>query len=158
MKVPMTQEGEAALRGELQQLKGRRHEISREIARAREFGDLKENAEYHAARERQGLDEARIRDIENKLARAEIIDVARLPRNGKVLFGLWVQIAPQEGGDEQVVRIVGSDESDPKNGLISVRSPVAQALIGREAGDLIEVKLPEGAQRLKIIQIHYQAP
>ena len=132
-KVPLTARGAQKLRDELQQLKTvDRPRVIDAIATAREHGDLKENAEYHAAREQQSFIEGRIQDIEGKLSNAEIIDVTKLDTGGRVVFGATVELADEETGDEVTYQIVGEDEADIKQGLISVSSPIARALIGRK--------------------------
>ncbi|MGL6253305.1 MAG: transcription elongation factor GreA, partial [Billgrantia desiderata] len=144
-KVPMTVAGEARLRKELEELKSEaRPKVIAAIAEAREHGDLKENAEYHAAREQQGFIEGRIQEIESKLSNAQVIDVAKLPQTGKVIFGVTVELI-NLGNDEEVsYQIVGEDEADIKAGKISVTSPIARALIGKEEGDVVVVSTPGG--------------
>lgn len=144
-KVPMTVQGEAALREELDRLKKvDRPRITQAIAEAREHGDLKENAEYHAAREQQSFAEGRIMEIENKLAGAQVIDVTQIDPTGKVIFGTTVTLLNLDTDATVVYRIVGDDEADVKNNLISVSSPIARALIGKEEGDVVVVKAPGG--------------
>lgn len=144
-QVPMTVAGEAALREELNQLKTvERPSIIQAIAVAREHGDLKENAEYHAAREQQGFCEGRIQEIEGKLAEARVIDVTSIPHTGKVIFGTTVAILNCETDEEVTYRIVGEDEANVSKGLISVTSPIARALIGKQEGDVVVVKAPSG--------------
>ena len=154
-KVPLTTRGARLLREELQRLKAERPQISAAIGAAREHGDLRENAEYHAAKEQQGLAEARIRDIEAKLSLAQIIDVSKLDAGGKVVFGATVQLFNTEDDAEQRYQIVGEDEADIKKGLISIRSPLARALIGRWEGDEIVVAAPKGRQRYEIVGVEY---
>ncbi|MDZ7925586.1 MAG: transcription elongation factor GreA [Marinagarivorans sp.] len=145
VKVPMTVEGAHALRTELERLKKvDRPRIVKAIAEAREHGDLKENAEYHAAREQQGFCEGRIQDIEAKLSNAQIIDVKAMPENGKVIFGSTVDIINVETDQAVTYKIVGEDEADIKQGKISVGSPFARALIGKDVGDVAIVKAPGG--------------
>jgi transcription elongation factor GreA len=145
VKVPMTVAGAAALRDELERLKKvDRPRIVKAIAEAREHGDLKENAEYHAAREQQGFCEGRIQDIEAKLSNAQIIDVTALPETGKVIFGSTVDIINVETDQAITYKIVGEDEADIKQGKISIGSPFARALIGKEVGDVAIVKAPNG--------------
>lgn len=145
MPTPMTLEGAASLRQELQQRKTeKRHEISRAIGAAREHGDLRENAEYHAAREQQGFNEGRIREIEAKLADAQIIDITKVPPQGKVIFGTTVRLIAGDTGDAITYKIVGEDEADLKTGKISVMSPIARALIGKSVGDEVTVRTPSG--------------
>ena len=144
-KVPMTVVGEARLRKELEQLKSEaRPRVIAAIAEAREHGDLKENAEYHAAREQQGFIEGRIQEIEGKLGSAQVIDVTKLPQTGKVIFGVTVELINLDTNDQVRYRIVGEDEANIKAGLISVTSPIARALIGKEEGDVVVVKTPGG--------------
>ncbi len=154
--VPMTVAGEAALREELEQLKKEtRPRISQAIATARGHGDLKENAEYHAAREQQGFVEGRILEIENKLAAAQVIDVTRLSNNGRVVFGATVDLLNVE--TEQTVRyqIVGEDEAEIRSHKISVTSPIARALIGRQEGDVVVVLAPAGDVEYEIDRVQY---
>lgn len=156
-KVPMTVAGEARLRKELEELKSEaRPKVIAAIAEAREHGDLKENAEYHAAREQQGFIEGRIQEIESKLSNAQVIDVAKLPQTGKVIFGVTVELI-NLGNDEEVsYQIVGEDEADIKSGLISVNSPIARALIGKQEGDVATVHAPNGAKMFEIIEVRYE--
>ncbi len=155
-KVPMTVSGEAALRGELERLKKTdRPRITQAIAEAREHGDLKENAEYHAAREQQSFVEGRIMEIEGKLGNAQVIDVTTLPKTGKVIFGTTVDLINTETDETVRYRIVGDDEADVKNNLISVSSPIARALIGKEEGDVVTVKAPGGDVEYEIDQVHH---
>ncbi|WP_045857824.1 transcription elongation factor GreA [Teredinibacter purpureus] len=144
-KYPMTVEGEKALRDELEQLKKvDRPRIVAAIAEAREHGDLKENAEYHAAREQQGFCEGRVQDIEGKLSTAVIIDIMSMPPSGKVIFGTTVKLINVETDEEIAYKIVGQDEANVKINKISVTSPIARALIGKEVGDVAVVKAPGG--------------
>lgn len=144
-KVPMTVSGERRLREELDRLKRvERPRIVQAIAEAREHGDLKENAEYHAAREQQSFAEGRIQDIESKLGNAQVIDVTTIPRSGKVIFGTTVELINIDTDATVTYRIVGEDEADVKNNLISVGSPIARALIGKEEGDIVVVRAPAG--------------
>ena len=155
-KVPMTVVGEAALREELDQLKRvDRPRISQAIAEAREHGDLKENAEYHAAREQQSFAEGRIMEIEYKLAGAQVIDVTTIAKTGKVIFGTTVDLINIETDQELRYRIVGEDEADIKQNLISVGSPVARALIGKEEGDVVVVRAPAGDIEYEIDQVRH---
>lgn len=155
-KVPMTVAGETALRKELEQLKKvDRPQIIQAIAEAREHGDLKENAEYHAAREQQSFAEGRINEIEGKLAGAQVIDVTTLPKTGKVIFGTTVDLLNVETDETVVYRIVGDDEANVKKNLISVNSPVARALIGKEEGDAVVVRAPSGDIEYEIDQVQY---
>lgn len=154
--VPMTVTGEAALRKELEQLKKvDRPRITQAIAEAREHGDLKENAEYHAAREQQSFAEGRIMEIENKLSNAQVIDVTTIPKSGKVIFGTTVDLINVETDATVSYRIVGEDEADVKKNLISVGSPIARALIGKEEGDVVTVKAPGGDVEYEIDQVHH---
>lgn len=155
-KVPLTLEGAKKLQDELFQLKTvDRPRIIQAIATAREHGDLKENAEYHAAREQQSFAEGRIADIEGKLSNAEIIDVTKLNPGGKIIFGTTVVIYNTETDEEVTYRIVGEDEADIKKGLISVGSPIARALIGKEVDDVAVVKTPGGEVEYEIIEVKY---
>jgi len=156
-RYPMTVKGAKALEEELNQLKINRGKISQAIAEAREHGDLKENAEYHAAREQQGLEEARIRDIELKLSNAQIIDITNIAPTGKVLFGTTVEIANVDNDEILNYQIVGEDEADLKLGKISVTSPIARALIGKEEGDVISVRTPNGEAEYEIVAIKHLA-
>lgn len=144
-KVPMTVVGEQRLREELDTLKSvERPRVIAAIAEAREHGDLKENAEYHAAREQQGFIEGRVQEIEGKLSNAQVIDVTKLPQTGKVIFGVTVELLNMQTDEEVTYRIVGEDEADIKLGRISVTSPIARALIGKEEGDVVLVRTPGG--------------
>ena len=155
-KVPMTAHGEEALRAELEQLKKvDRPRIVQAIAEAREHGDLKENAEYHAAREQQSFAEGRILDIEGKLSHAQVIDVTTIPYTGKVIFGVTVDLVNVENDDTVTYRIVGDDEADAKQNLISVNSPIARALIGKEEGDVVVVRAPGGDREYEIDQVRH---
>ena len=152
----MTVSGEAALRAELEQLKKvDRPRITQAIAEAREHGDLKENAEYHAAREQQSFTEGRIMEIEGKLGAAQVIDVTTLPKTGKVIFGTTIDLINVETDDTVTYRIVGDDEADVKNNLISVSSPIARALIGKEEGEVVVVRAPGGDIEYEIDQVHH---
>jgi len=153
---PITVRGAKKLQDELFQLKSvDRPKVIENIAIAREHGDLKENAEYHAAREQQGFIEGRIKDIEGKLGNAVIIDVTTVNANGKVVFGATVDVADEETGDELTYQIVGEDEADIKQNMISIGSPIARALIGKVEGDVAEVKTPGGLRSLEIVAIRY---
>ncbi len=155
-KYPMTKEGEQALRDELQQLKGvERPKVIEAIADAREHGDLKENAEYHAAREQQGFIEGRIQDIEGKLSNAQVIDITSIPHSGKVLFGTTVSIINCDTDESVEYKIVGDDEADIKNNRISISSPIARALIGKEEGDIVVVQVPAGAVEYEIDEVKH---
>jgi transcription elongation factor GreA len=152
----MTVSGEAALREELERLKKvDRPRISQAIAEAREHGDLKENAEYHAAREQQSFTEGRIMEIEGKLSNAQVIDVTAIAKTGKVIFGTTVDLLNLETDETVTYRIVGEDEADVKNNLISIGSPIARALIGKEEGDVVVVKAPGGEIEYEIDQVHH---
>lgn len=155
-RVPMTVAGEAALREELHQLKKvERPKISQAIAEAREHGDLKENAEYHAAREQQSFCEGRIQEIEGKLSESTVIDVTTMPNTGKVIFGVTVTIINCDTDEEKTYKIVGEDEADVNAGKISVTSPIARALIGKEIGDVALVKAPSGDVEYEIEVIEH---
>lgn len=152
----MTVRGAEQLREELDFLKNvRRPEIIDAIAEAREHGDLKENAEYHAAREQQGFCEGRIKEIEGKLGNAQIIDVTKMVNNGKVIFGATVTLVNVNTEDEVTYRIVGDDEANIKEGLISVNSPIARGLIGKEVDDTVNIKTPGGNVEFDIIDVQY---
>jgi transcription elongation factor GreA len=154
MRNPITLKGAELLRVELRKLKGEdRPAVIRAIAEARSHGDLSENAEYHAAREQQGFIEGRIKEIEQRLADAQVIDPATLTDTGKVVFGSTVEIAPVDGGPEVSYQIVGNDEADIRRGLISIDSPIARALIGRAPGDEVEVATPGGARRFEVLAV-----
>jgi len=156
-KTPLTKKGAQSLKDELDELKNvKRPRVSEAIADARAHGDLKENAEYHAAREEQGLMEARIRDIESKLGHAQIIDVSTMSANGKVIFGCTVELENIETEEIITYTIVGEDEADIKNNLISYASPFAKALIGKEEGDVAEVKAPGGITEFEIMDVRYE--
>jgi transcription elongation factor GreA len=155
-KTPMTKRGAELLRAELQRLKSvERPAISAAIAEARSHGDLSENAEYDAAREKQGLMEARIRDIEAKLGNAQIVDPKLLHAEGRVVFGATVDVEDQ-AGEASTWQIVGEDEADIKAGRIFVGSPIARALIGKEAGEAVEVETPGGLKRYEILDVRYE--
>ncbi len=156
MPIPMTVNGAESLRSELAQRKGEiRQSIVKDIAEARAHGDLKENAEYHAAREQQSLNEGRIQDIESKLADAQIIDVTKIPATGKVVFGATVTIANEDNDDAITYQIVGEDEADLKFGKISVLSPISRALIGKDTGDVASVNSPSGVKDYEIIKVEH---
>lgn len=156
-KVPLTIKGAEKLRKELNELKNvTRPRIVEAIAEARAHGDLKENAEYHAAREEQGMCEARIRDIESKLANAQVIDVKTLNAEGRVVFGSTVELENLDSGDIHVYTIVGEDEADISQNLLSISSPFARALIGKEEGDVAEVQAPGGAKEYEIVTVRYE--
>mgnify|MGYP006292168671 CR=1 FL=1 len=155
-KVPLTLRGAEKLREELTHLKSvMRPRIIEAIAEARAHGDLKENAEYHAAREQQSFAEGRIKEIEAKLSNAQIIDVASLNPGGKVVFGATVELEDAESGDTVTYQIVGDDEADIKSGLISISSPIARALIGKREGDVAVVNAPGGTREYDICSVKY---
>ncbi|ENM5743345.1 transcription elongation factor GreA [Vibrio metoecus] len=154
-KVPMTLRGEKLLREELDRLLKLRPKITEAIAEARELGDLKENAEYHAAREEQGICEAQIRDIEYKLSVAQVIDVTTMENNGKVIFGATVTVIDVNTDEEKTYQIVGDDEADIKSGRISVNSPIARGLIGKMEGDEVAIVTPGGNKDFEIDRVEY---
>ena len=151
----MTVRGEQKLLKELEVLLKRRPLISQAIAEARELGDLKENAEYHAAREEQGICEAQIRDIEYKLSVAQVIDVKTLTNTGKVIFGTTIKLLDLDSDKEMIYRIVGDDEADIKQNLISVNSPIARGLIGKMEGDEVQITTPGGVKEFEIMDVQY---
>ncbi len=156
-KVPITVRGAELLRAELSKLKNEdRPKVIAAIAEARAHGDLKENAEYHAAREQQGFIEGRIKDIEGKLSHAQIIDVTTVNADGKVVFGATVDVYEEEEDTEHTFQIVGDDEADYKNGLISVSSPMARALIGKQVDDVAVVDTPKGPRHMEIVAVRYE--
>lgn len=155
-KVPLTARGAEKLRQELQKLKNvERPRIIKAISEARAHGDLKENAEYHAAREEQGFVEGRIREIEGKLSHAQVIDVSKLTQNGKVVFGVTVLLLDEESDAEVTYQIVGDDEADIKEGRISINSPIARALIGKDEGDEVVVQAPGGEKHYEVLEVKY---
>ncbi len=155
-KVPLTLRGAQMLREELTNLKSvERPNVIQAIAQARAHGDLKENAEYHAAREQQGFIEGRIKEIEGKLSHAQIIDVTKLHADGRVVFGATVEVYEEETDEEHTFQIVGEDEADIKQGLISISSPIARALIGKSVDDVAEVETPKGLRHLEIMNVGY---
>lgn len=155
-KVPLTARGAEKLKAELKQLKTvDRPRIIQAIAEAREHGDLKENAEYHAAKEQQGFAEGRIQEIEAKLANAQVIDVTKLPASGKVVFGVTVELLDIDNDESITYQIVGDDEADIKTGRISVSSPIARALIGKSEGDDVTVQAPKGPTDYEIVEVRY---
>ena len=158
-QTPMTAAGAAKLDEELKQLRSvERPRIIQAIAEARELGDLKENAEYHAAREEQAFVEGRIKEIEAKLSHAQIIDVTRMPPGDKVIFGATVELLDLDTDDEIRYKIVGDDEADIKQNLISIHSPIARSLVGKSVGDEVEFRTPGGATRtFEIIEVEYVA-
>jgi transcription elongation factor GreA len=155
-KIPMTADGYARLEAELKHLKSaERPAVIRAIAEARDHGDLSENAEYHAARERQSFIEGRVAELEDKIARAEIIDVSKL--SGKAIkFGAKVTLADEDTDEESTYQIVGAEEADIDKGRLSVTSPLARALIGKQTGDSIEVTTPRGSKAYEIIRVRYR--
>ncbi|MGD8591893.1 MAG: transcription elongation factor GreA [Gammaproteobacteria bacterium] len=155
-KVPITARGAEKLRAELKQLKSvERPRVIQAIADAREHGDLKENAEYHAAREQQSFIEGRIEEINAKLSNAEIIDVTTFGTTGRVVFGATVEVLDEDSGEETTYQIVGEDEADIKQGMISVTSPIARALIGKEEGEVVEFQAPGGLKTYEILSVKY---
>lgn len=155
-KVPITVNGAQKLRDEFQRLKKEdRPRIVSAIAEARAHGDLRENAEYHAAKEEQGFIEARIKLIDGVLSNAEIIDITALTETGKVVFGVTVELIDEDSGKQVAYQIVGEDEADIGSGLLSFSSPIARALIGREEGDVVEVKTPGGDRSYEIVEVRY---
>ena len=155
-KVPMTARGEELLREELQRLKSQdRPQVIQAIAEARAHGDLKENAEYHAAKEQQGFIEGRIKEIEGKLSHVQIIDVTTVNAKGKVVFGATVEVLDVQTDTETTYKIVGEDEADISQGLISFTSPIARALIGKDEGDEITFEAPGGDKHYEIIEVRY---
>lgn len=155
-QIPMTVQGEQKLRDELNELKSvKRPAIIQAIAEAREHGDLKENAEYHAAREAQGFCEGRIQDIEAKLSNAFIIDVTKIANTGKVIFGTTVTILNLDTDEELTYRIVGDDEADIKNNLISVNSPIARGLVGKSVEDVAKINTPSGVVEFEIVSVEH---
>ena len=156
-KVPMTRRGYELLQQELKKLKSEdRPAVIKAIAEARAHGDLKENAEYHAAKEQQGFIEARIKDIEGKLSHVQVIDVTEIDARGKIIFGSTVVIL-DEGADKEITyKIVGEDEADIKQGMISFTSPIARALIGKNEGDEIEFQAPDGLKTFEVLAVRYE--
>lgn len=156
MRVPLTTRGAQRLREELENLKSvKRPEVIAAIAEARAHGDLKENAEYHAAREQQGFIEGRIQSLEATLSHAELIDVSTLSVGSRIVFGATVELVDEEDGSEVVYQIVGEMEADIKLGLISVTAPIARALIGRFEGDIVEIQAPAGNHGYEIVAVRY---
>jgi transcription elongation factor GreA len=154
-KVPMTAEGYAALEAQVKHLKSvERPQIIQAIAEARAHGDLSENAEYHAAKEAQGMNEARVSDLEDKLSRAEVIDISKISGD-TVKFGAHIKIEDEDTGDEFAYQIVGEVEADVKNGKLGINSPIARALINKKAGESVEVTTPRGVKAYKILKIRY---
>ena len=156
-KVPMTTEGAARLKAELVRLKTvERPDVIRAIAEARSHGDISENADYDAAKERQSFIEGRIADVEGKLANAQVIDPSALDADGRVVFGATVELADNDNDERVVYQIVGDDEADIKHGKISVSSPIARALIGRGEGDTAEVNAPGGTREYEVLAVRYE--
>ena len=154
--VPLTQRGADLLKSELHRLKSvERHSVIQAIAEARAQGDLSENAEYEAAKDKQGFIEGRIKEIESKLAAAQIIDPSALDADGKVVFGATVDLEDQDSEAKVTYQIVGDDEADLKLGLVSISSPIARALIGKQIGDVAEVQAPGGLKRWEIMDVRY---
>jgi len=153
-KIPITKQGAEKLQEELTELKQvARPRIIKAIATAREHGDLKENAEYHAAREQQSFAEGRIQEIEGKLSNAQIIDVASMTATGKIIFGATVELIDLADDSEKTYHIVGEDEADIKIGKININSPIARALIGKEEGDVVDIKTPGGDKELEVVSV-----
>ena len=155
-KVPMTVRGHELLQAELKRLKSiDRPTVIKAIAEARAHGDLKENAEYHAAKDQQGFIEARIKELEAKLSYLQVIDVTTIDAKGKVVFGATVELIDEDTGKEIVYRIVGEDEADIKTGLISYTSPIARALIGKNEGDVVTFSAPSGEKTFEVVKVRY---
>lgn len=155
-KVPLTVAGAEKLKAELHRLKTvERPRIIQAIAEARALGDLSENAEYHAAKEQQSFTEGRIAEIESKLASAQIIDPKTVNAEGRVVFGATVDLSDEDSGKEVTYQIVGDDEADINQGMISISSPIARALIGKEPGESVEVRVPDGTRRYEILDVRY---
>lgn len=158
MRAPMTAKGALRLRAELEQLKSvKRPAVIAAIAEARAHGDLKENAEYHAARDQQSFIEGRIKQLESELSHAQVIDVASLNAGSRVVFGATVELADADSGEEKTYQIVGDLEADIKQGLIAISSPVARALIGKHEGDVVTIDAPAGQREFEIIGVAYEA-
>lgn len=156
VRVPMTKAGESRLREELQTLKSKdRPRVIAAIAEAREHGDLKENAEYHAAREQQSFIEGRIQEIEGKLSVSQVIDVTTMENTGRVIFGTTVHLLNMDTEEQVMYQIVGEDEADIKAGKISVSSPIARALIGKNEGDVVAIQVPSGTVEYEIEEVEY---
>ena len=154
-KEPITVSGLQNLKAELEDLKNiQRPKIVEAIAEARSHGDLKENAEYHAAKEQQGISEARIREIESKLSRSQVIDIKEISETGKVIFGATIKLYEIDNDQEVIYKIVGEDEADVKEGKISFSSPISRALIGKESGEIIKFESPSGIKEYEIISVH----
>lgn len=156
-KVPVTVRGHELMTAELKKLKSEdRPNVINAIAEAREHGDLKENAEYHAAKEQQGFIEGRIKELEGKLSNIQVIDVTAVDAKGKIIFGSTVELLEEESGKETVYKIVGEDEADIKNGLLSYTSPIARALIGKNEGDIVNFQAPGGEKQYEVIEVRYE--
>jgi transcription elongation factor GreA len=154
--IPLTRRGAELLKSELHRLKSvERHAVIQAISEARAQGDLSENAEYDAAKDKQGFIEGRIKELESKLAAAQIIEPGTLDAGGKVVFGTTVDLEDEDSGSKVTYQIVGDDEADLKQGLVSISSPIARALIGKEAGDVAEVQAPGGVRRWEIVDVRY---
>ena len=155
-KVPMTVHGHKLLQVELKSLKGvDRPTVIKAIAEARAHGDLKENAEYHAAKDQQGFIEARIKELEGKLSHVQVIDVTEIDARGKIIFGSTVELLDENTDKEITYKIVGEDEADIKVGMVSFTSPIARALIGKNEGDIVEFKAPDGDRSYEVIEVRY---
>jgi transcription elongation factor GreA len=156
-KVPMTVRGHELLLAELKKLKGvDRPAVIKAIAEARAHGDLKENAEYHAAKDQQGFIEGRIKEIEGKLSHVQVIDVTTIDARGKVVFGSTVELIDEDTGKEITYKIVGQDEADIKNGMLSFTSPIARALISKNEGDVVEFQAPDGLKTYEVVEVRYE--
>lgn len=156
-KVPMTVRGHELLQQELKKLIGvDRPTVIKAIATAREHGDLKENAEYHAAKDQQGFIEARIKELEGKLSHVQVIDVTEIDAGGRIIFGATVRLLDKDSEREITYKIVGEDEADIKTGLISFTSPIARALISKNEGDVVEFKAPDGQKTYAVIEVRYE--
>jgi transcription elongation factor GreA len=156
-RTPMTLRGAEALRAELKRLKSQdRPNIIKQIAEARGHGDLSENAEYHAAREQQGFIEGRIKEIEGKLANAEVIEPGKLTNTGRVMFGARVELEDQDNGERVSYQVVGEDEADIRAGRISVSSPIARALVGKSCGEVVDVAAPGGTRSYEILAVRFE--
>lgn len=155
-KIPMTPEGHVRLSQELKRLKQvERPAVIKAIAEAREHGDLSENAEYHAARERQGFIEGRVMELEDKLSRAEVIDI-KSQSGSRVMFGAKVKLVDEETDEETAYQIVGPEEAEIQQGLLSINSPLAKAILGKEAGDSVEVTTPRGVRYFEVLEVRYE--
>ena len=156
-KVPVTVRGHQLMTEELKRLKSNdRPDVIKAISEARAHGDLKENAEYHAAKEQQGFIEARIKELEGKLSNLQVIDVTAVDAKGKIIFGSTVELIEEGSGEEKVFKIVGEDEADIKTGLISFTSPIARALIGKNEGDIVNFSAPGGEMQYEVLEVRYE--